>query len=105
MSSKDLLPFEKYQAKFRRNSQRQRPGLNEAIWEAEEDPELMLSDARLILQELEKVGKKVYRNILKYAKYQVCLLLRVVKRDHLVIQKLKKVSINELSRNQLQTMR
>lgn len=81
MSSKDLLPFEKYRIKFRRNSQRQRPGLNEAIWEAEEDPELMLSEARPILQELEKVQKKVYRNILKYTKHQMYLLFRAVERD------------------------
>jgi hypothetical protein len=55
---KDMLPFEKYQAKLRKNSQRHRILLGKAIWEAEEDPELKISDARPILENLEK-NKKV----------------------------------------------
>ena len=60
VSIKDLLPFKKYQEKFRMNSHRHRLSLSEAIWEAEEDPELTLSDACSILKKLEKTGKKVH---------------------------------------------
>ena len=59
MPGKDLLPFKKYQQKFRATSQRQRPGLSEAVWEIEEDPDLQLSEHGSLLKKLLKSGKKV----------------------------------------------
>lgn len=59
LPGKDLLPFKKYQQKFRATSQRQRPGLSEAVWEIEEDPDLQLSEHGSLLKKLLKSGKKV----------------------------------------------
>ena len=59
MPSKDILPFKKYQQKFRMKTQRQRPGLSEAVWEIEEDPDLQLSEHGALLKKLAKNGRKV----------------------------------------------
>ena len=51
MAGKDLLPYEKHKEEYRKTAQR--PGLNEAIWEIEEDPNLERSDGGSLLRELE----------------------------------------------------
>lgn len=65
MASRDILPYQKYREKFRSGSQR--ASLKEAVWEAEEDPELELSKGRAILGRYETRGKKVL-----LVTYQLC---------------------------------
>ena len=55
--NRDILPFEEYKKQYRNATQRS--GFSEAVWEAEEDPDLALSDAQPILRELEGHKKKV----------------------------------------------
>ena len=58
MASKDLLPYQKYQDKLRSSSQR--VGLKAAVWEAEVDPGLELSESgKTVLDQFEGKGKKV----------------------------------------------
>ena len=56
MASKDLLPYQKYREKFRHCG---RSGLKDAAWEAEEDPNLELSEDRAVLMKYETPGRKV----------------------------------------------
>lgn len=51
MAGKDLLSYEEHKDEFRKPAQR--PGLNEAIWEIEEDPGLEQSEGGSLLRELE----------------------------------------------------
>ncbi|XP_019853734.1 PREDICTED: hepatoma-derived growth factor-related protein 2-like [Amphimedon queenslandica] len=61
LPSKDIVPFKRYQQKFRKNSQRQRPGLSEAVWEIEEDPDLQVSGDGALLKKFMKNGRKYKR--------------------------------------------
>ena len=57
MASKDILPYQKYKEKFR--SSTQKSTLKNAVWEAEEDPNLELSKGNNVLEKYETTGKKV----------------------------------------------
>ena len=54
LSGRDLWHYSQHRQQYMKNAQR--PGLNEAIWEIEEDPTLERSDhGGSILKELERV--------------------------------------------------
>ena len=57
MASKDIVPYQKYKERFRSGSQK--TALRNAVWEAEEDPNLELSKGNSVLRKYTTTGKKV----------------------------------------------
>ena len=78
MASRDILPYQKYQERFRKGSQKS--SLREAVWEAEEDPDLELtSKGKPVLEQLKAAGKKVLCIVIMLCPFQywLCWFLTV----------------------------